>query len=198
LAADPGAARPVASDVTVEREVEGDLGGDADRALVRFSAGGGDPPVEPRIELAQLGRRRLTPRTDGLQTDGLELAEQARRLGPDAGIGEHPERPPAFHLSDRARRGGMDDRHIVDRRQEQRAPHRPEAEDGAVVIQLARDGGRRRLRHSRSSLEEQARRIGRMEHHHRGGCLHQGRSPCAVGIPDEPGPWNTDAECEVR
>jgi len=164
LAADPGAARPVASDVIVKREVEGDLGGDADRALVRFSAGGGDPPVETRIELAQFGRRRLTPLTDGLQTDGLELAEQARRLGPDAGIGEHPERPPAFHLGDRARRGGMDDRHVVHRRQEQRAPHRPEAEDGASPHSFS----------CRSVLW------------------------CAVGIPDERGPWNTDAECEVR
>jgi hypothetical protein len=143
LAADPGAARPVASDVPVECEVKGDLGGDADRALVRGSGGGGDPPVETRIEPAQFGRRRLTPLTDGLETDGLELVEKARRLGPDAGIGQHPARPPAFHLTDRARCGGMDDRHVLDRRQEQRPSHRPQAEDGAIVVQLARNGGRR-------------------------------------------------------
>jgi hypothetical protein len=157
--------------------VEGDLGGDADRALVRGSAGGGDPLVETPIERAQLGRGHLTPRTDGLEPDVLELAEQARRrLGPDVGIGQHPERPPAFHLGDRARRGGMDDRHVVGRRQEQRPSHRPQAEDGTVGVQLARQGGRRRVHHACSGLEEQARGIGRVERQHRGGHLHQARS----------------------
>lgn len=79
-----------------------DLDGYADCALIGGSAGGGNPPVETRIERAQLGRCSLAPITDGLETDGLQLGEQPRRLGPDAGIVEHSEIPPALHLSDRA------------------------------------------------------------------------------------------------
>ena len=169
------AARPAAADQAIERKVEEDLLGDADRGFVGLAARDRHLQAESRVDRGQLGGARLAQLPDRGQADGLQLFEQRRGVRTDTRLGEHPDRPHPLPLGDREGCRGLHDRHVVDRHHEEGSAHGQHAQDAPLLVQLVVDPGGRRRRHPRPRLEEGARRIGRVQHHERRRGLGDGR-----------------------
>ena len=166
--------------------MEEDLRRDTDGALVRLPARQGDPLVEPRVLRSQLACRRLAALAHSGQTDLFQLLQQRGRIGSDAALGEHGDRPPALRLRDGSRGCGVDHRHVGKWHEEEGPAHGEQLQDAALLVHLLLDRTRRGRGHAGACLEEDARRVGRVDHYHGCRSFRQRRCPRASGqsMPD--------------